>query len=222
MRLRHGRVLSPADEAHRNGLGEADGLARSQTPTGSRAAAASSARATAPMRRTRACRREGSCAGLCQMMAGKIVEIVKQVPSATSWSSGALRETRRDGSPAPGDSKPPGARRGAVFRGPGRSALGPRKRDGARSRPREGSSATTRASSHLQPLKDFHDRVDFKTLATGRGEGRGQAASSASTWAPRRPRPSWCATIDHAIVASVYLRTNGDPVRASRDCYRSP
>ena len=26
---------------------------------------------------------------------------------------------------------------------------------------------------------------------------------------------------DHAIVASVYLRTSGDPVRASRDCYRA-
>ena len=38
---------------------------------------------------------------------------------------------RRHGSPAPGDQEPPGPRRGTLLRGPGRRALGSRKRDGA-------------------------------------------------------------------------------------------
>ena len=72
----------------------------------------------------------------------------------------------------------------------------------------------------LPPLKDFTGRVEFKTI--GRGDIRpgdecilGLDVGSTTTKAVLMRRS------DSALLFSVYLRTNGDPVGASRECYRS-
>jgi predicted CoA-substrate-specific enzyme activase len=70
-----------------------------------------------------------------------------------------------------------------------------------------------------RPLKEAESLVDFKTAPRGAllpgddcilGLDVGSTTTKAVLMRKR----------DAAIVASVYLRTNGDPVRASRDCYR--
>ncbi|MFC1886627.1 acyl-CoA dehydratase activase-related protein, partial [Thermodesulfobacteriota bacterium] len=72
----------------------------------------------------------------------------------------------------------------------------------------------------LIPLKDFEDRVSFKTIEKGivrKGDEciLGLDVGSTTTKAVLLRKS------DDAILASIYLRTDGDPVGASRQCYRS-
>ncbi|MBU2252671.1 MAG: activase, partial [Proteobacteria bacterium] len=80
----------------------------------------------------------------------------------------------------------------------------------------------TRATSFdsLPPLTDFAGQVEFKTMERdtirpGDACVLGLDVGSTTTKAVLIRRA------DHALLASVYLRTNGDPVGASRRCYRS-
>lgn len=80
----------------------------------------------------------------------------------------------------------------------------------------EGSSAFAR----LAPLADFEGMVEFKSIeraAIRPGDVciLGLDVGSTTTKAVLLRQP------DHALLASVYLRTSGDPVGASRQCYRS-
>jgi len=72
----------------------------------------------------------------------------------------------------------------------------------------------------LPPLNAAADKVEFKTIERGAVRSGDQCilgldVGSTTTKAVLMRR------IDHALLASVYLRTNGDPVGASRSCYRS-
>ena len=72
----------------------------------------------------------------------------------------------------------------------------------------------------LPPLQDFADQVEFKTIETDTVKATddcilGLDVGSTTTKAVLMRKA------DDAMLASVYLRTNGDPVGASRKCYRS-
>ena len=72
----------------------------------------------------------------------------------------------------------------------------------------------------LAPLREYKKNVEFKTIDTGKirkGDDciLGLDVGSTTTKAVLLRKS------DNAMLASVYLRTNGDPVKASRDCYRS-
>ena len=70
----------------------------------------------------------------------------------------------------------------------------------------------------LSPLRDFENMVEFKTMETGEVRAGdtfilGLDVGSTTTKAVLLRKD------DNAICASIYLRTNGDPVGASRQCY---
>ncbi|MBN1930380.1 MAG: activase [Desulfobacterales bacterium] len=72
----------------------------------------------------------------------------------------------------------------------------------------------------LKPLRDFEEMVEFKSLTVGAIQPGdkcvlGLDVGSTTTKAILLRKS------DDAMLASVYLRTNGDPVGASRKCYRS-
>ncbi|MBE9543346.1 MAG: activase, partial [Proteobacteria bacterium] len=72
----------------------------------------------------------------------------------------------------------------------------------------------------LPPLKDFESLVEFKTIETDNVRSGdvcilGLDVGSTTTKAVLLRKS------DNAMLASVYLRTNGDPVGASRQCYQS-
>ncbi|MEK6194443.1 MAG: activase, partial [Deltaproteobacteria bacterium] len=74
------------------------------------------------------------------------------------------------------------------------------------------------AFASLPPLPDYAEQVTFKTMEKGRvSPGRecilGLDVGSTTTKAVLLGKN------DHALLASIYLRTNGDPVGASRHCY---
>ena len=73
---------------------------------------------------------------------------------------------------------------------------------------------------NLPPLEQFADQVEFKTMATGQVQPTddcilGLDVGSTTT------KAVLMRTTDNAVLASVYLRTSGDPVGASRRCYDS-
>ncbi len=72
----------------------------------------------------------------------------------------------------------------------------------------------------LDPLRNFEDMVEFKTIEMGEVRSRdvcilGLDVGSTTTKAILLRKE------DDALLASVYLRTAGDPVGASRQCYHS-
>jgi len=160
-------------------------------------------------------------AGLCRMMATKITELLKKVErrnvmitGGTTRNSIMTEYLRQD---IPGlvipDEAPFFEALGAALWGldhqtapyPGREHL------------LRSEEATF---DSLPPLKDSQPLVEFKNLEFGRVQAGdrcilGLDVGSTTTKAVLMRRS------DRAILASVYLRTSGDPVQASRRCYRA-
>ena len=131
VRLGDGRVLPAADQAPRNGRGRGDGACPVSEPLPR----------LGPMQcllqeRLYPCGQQGRSEG--EDRGGPVPDDGGQdrrdpPPGAPARHHGHRRhgaKRRRHGLPAQGNQKPPGPRRGALLRGPGRSTLGPRKRNG--------------------------------------------------------------------------------------------
>ena len=160
-------------------------------------------------------------AGLCRMMANKILELLKKVDRRNIMVAGGtarnhtmIQYLQQD---IPGlivpEQAPYFEALGAALWAldnqtspyPGRSKL----------------LLTEMATfDHLPPLQDYADQVEFKTLTSGQIQAQddcilGLDVGSTTTKAVLLRKR------DNALLASIYLRTSGDPVGASRKCYRS-
>ncbi len=160
-------------------------------------------------------------AGLCQMMANKILELLKKVERRNIMITGGtacnrmmVEYLRRE---IPGLIVPEEA---PYFEALG-AALWTLEHD---TRPFAGRAqlfVTEIASfDSLAPLRDYENQVEFKHMETGTLQAGdscilGLDVGSTTTKAVLLRRA------DDAMLASVYLRTNGDPVGASRQCYRA-
>ena len=74
--------------------------------------------------------------------------------------------------------------------------------------------------SFLKPLSAYKDRVAFKSLNTQFARN-GDKCIIGLDVGSTTTKAVIMRMSDNAMLASVYLRTNGDPIRASRNCYRS-
>jgi len=202
-------------------VGEATGLARSQSPYRVSGRCSVFCKSDCTHAANKGVPKGRIVAGLCQMMAGKIVEILHQVPrrdimviGGTAQNDVVMDHLRREIKNLRVPDEAPyfealGAALWALenetapFPGSGRLFLD------------EKSSFTT-----LRPLDDFRDRVDFKPARRGEA-GAGERLILGLDVGSTTTKAVLMRDIDHAIVASVYLRTDGDPVRASRECYRA-
>jgi len=72
----------------------------------------------------------------------------------------------------------------------------------------------------LPPLRDFEDKVDFKSIETKRIQSGDECILGLDVGSTTT-KAILLNTADDGILASVYLRTNGNPVGASRECYSS-
>ena len=158
-------------------------------------------------------------AGLCKMMAGKILELLKKVPrrnimicGGTSQNHMMIDYLRKE---IPGLIVPEEA---PYFEALG-AALWALEHE---TTPFPGTARLfhTQSASFecLPPLSNFHQQVEFRDLPMGRIHSGdicllGLDVGSTTTKAVLIRKS------DQAILASVYLRTNGDPVEASRQCY---
>ena len=158
-------------------------------------------------------------AGLCQMMANKILELLKKIERRDIMLTGGTSRNRMMveylQKEIPGLIVPEQA---PYFEALG-AALWAIEHE---TRPYPGDSALIRseisAFDRHAPLADFEDMVTFETIEQGdvRSDDTciiGLDVGSTTTKAILM-RES-----DDAILASIYLRTDGDPVGASRKCY---
>jgi predicted CoA-substrate-specific enzyme activase len=160
-------------------------------------------------------------AGLCKMMANKILELLKKVDRKNIMVAGGTAQNqvmieylRQE---IPGLIVPPEAPyfealgaalwalENATVPYPGRSSLLLNE---------------VATFENLSPLQNFADQVEFKTVETGHIQTAdtcilGLDVGSTTTKAVLMRNS------DDAMLASVYLRTNGDPVGASRNCYQA-
>ncbi len=72
----------------------------------------------------------------------------------------------------------------------------------------------------LPPLQDFLDQVEFKTMEKDKIRS-GDTCILGLDVGSTTTKAILLRTTDNALLASIYLRTNGDPVGASRKCYHS-
>ncbi len=158
-------------------------------------------------------------AGLCRMMANKILELLKKVDRRNIMVTGgtALNHTmieylQKD---IPGLIVPQEA---PFFEALGAALWALENRTS----PYPGLSnllmAEVASFDNLPPLQDYADQVEFKTLTGGRINSGddcilGLDVGSTTTKAVLLRKN------DNAMLASIYLRTSGDPVGASRKCY---
>ncbi len=160
-------------------------------------------------------------AGLCKMMANKILELLKKVDRKNIMIAGgtALNHTMIKYLEAdiPGLIVPAEA---PYFEALG-AALWALETETAPYPGRSGLLLKEIATfDNLPPLRDYAGQVEFKTLTTGQiqpGDNCTLGLDVGST----TTKAVLLRNADNALLASVYLRTNGDPVGASRKCYRA-
>lgn len=159
-------------------------------------------------------------AGLCQMISAKVLELLPRVGEGrilliggTSQNTAVVEFLRRE---IPDVVVPDEA---CYFEALG-TALWALEHPGRRPGDLGGLFRTGASSfSFLPPLKDFEGRVTFKETARGVAR-RGDRCIIGLDVGSTTTKAVILREEDDAILASVYLRTNGDPVGASRQCYR--
>ncbi|HNQ02531.1 MAG TPA: BadF/BadG/BcrA/BcrD ATPase family protein, partial [Syntrophales bacterium] len=203
------------------GVDEATGLARSESPYRVSGRCSVFCKSDCTHAANKGVPKGRIVAGLCQMMAGKILEILRQVPRRDIMVIGgtARNEVLMDhlrgeieNLRVPDEAPYFEALGAALWALENETAPFP----GPEKLFREGESSF----AVLRPLSDFADRVEFRP--SRRGEARaGEALILGLDVGSTTTKAVLLRCEDDTVVASVYLRTRGDPVRASRECYRA-
>lgn len=164
--------------------------------------------------------KERVTAGLCQMMALKVTELLKKteyekvmIIGGASSNTAMIHFLKKD---IPGLYIPEQAR---YFEALGAALWAFDVNTKPVREPEELFSAGEGSFSRLPVIKDFLSRVTFKE-AIRRLAKAGDECILGLDVGSTTTKAVVMRTDDNAILASCYLRTNGDPVRASRDCYR--
>jgi len=160
-------------------------------------------------------------AGLCQMMASKIVELLKKVERKNIMITGGTARNQmmieRLNEKIPGLIVPEEA---PYFEALGAALWGLEHETDGLTGISELFSSEAGSFDTLPPLQDFSQMVEFKTIKKGEirsGDTCILGLDVGSTTTKAILLRKW----DNALLASVYLRTSGDPVGASRQCYRA-
>ncbi|MEJ2657995.1 MAG: acyl-CoA dehydratase activase, partial [Desulfobacterales bacterium] len=160
-------------------------------------------------------------AGLCQMMAQKILELLKKVERKNIMITGGTARNRmmidRLREEIPGLIVPDEA---PYFEALGAALWGLEHQTTTLSATSDLFGKEAASFDTLPPLKNFSHMVEFKAIEQGviyPGDSciLGLDVGSTTTKAILMRKS------DNALLASVYLRTSGDPVGASRQCYRA-
>ncbi|SEM20576.1 CoA-substrate-specific enzyme activase, putative [Syntrophus gentianae] len=157
--------------------------------------------------------------GLCEMMSGKILEILRHLPRSNMMLiGGSARNTVMVDYLKKEISSLIIPEEAAYFEALG-CALWALEHE---TLPAPASESVIRqdvtAFHRLPPLADFLDKVDFRTMEQGIAR-EGDACILGLDVGSTTTKAVLLRQEDNRILASVYLRTNGNPVGASRACY---
>ncbi len=160
-------------------------------------------------------------AGLCEMMAGKILEILKQLPKRDMLIiGGAARNPLMIKSLKKEIENLKVPKEAAYFEAFG-AALWALKRETLPLPPvKDIFKDKVSSFSFLPPLESFREMVDFKTVPRGLPR-EGDRCILGLDVGSTTTKAVLLRISDDRILKSVYLRTGGDPVGASRACYGS-
>ena len=160
-------------------------------------------------------------AGLCKMMANKILELLKKVERRNLMLSGGTARNRmmieylkQD---IPGLIVPEEA---PYFEALGAANWALEHETAAFPGLANLFNEEISSFDRLPPLKDFAAQVEFKTMQRGHMRP-GDVCILGLDVGSTTTKAVLLRNADDAMLASVYLRTNGDPVGASRQCYQS-
>ncbi|MGD8447999.1 MAG: acyl-CoA dehydratase activase [Desulfobacterales bacterium] len=160
-------------------------------------------------------------AGLCQMMAKKILELLKKVERKNIMITGGTARNHmmieRLRMEIPGLIVPPEA---PYFEALGAALWGLEHETDKFPGTSEMFSKEAASFDTLPSLQNFEDIVEFKTIEKGKFRP-GDTCILGLDVGSTTTKAILLRKADNAILADVYLRTNGDPVGASRQCYRS-
>jgi predicted CoA-substrate-specific enzyme activase len=160
-------------------------------------------------------------AGLCRMMANKILELLKKVDRKNLMLTGGAAQNRMmveylgeeiEGLIVP-EQAPYFEALGAALWALEHETLGFSGFSNL-------FSSDTGSFDTLPPLSDFENRVEFKTMQRGHVQS-GNVCILGLDVGSTTTKATLIRKEDTALLASIYLRTNGDPVGASRECYRN-
>jgi len=158
-------------------------------------------------------------AGLCRMMAGKILEIIKQIPKNNIMVIGGCAqnsvminylEKEIENLVIPDEAPYFEALGCALWALNHETTPFP----GIEKLFKKGKSSF----ACLPPLKNFENMVEFKTASRGKAH-KGDRCIIGLDAGSTTTKAILLRMKDNKILASVYLRTSGDPVQASRNCY---
>jgi predicted CoA-substrate-specific enzyme activase len=159
-------------------------------------------------------------AGLSQVMAQKILELLKKVERRNIMIVGGTTKNRMMidylAREIPGLIVPDEA---PYFEALGAALWGLEHPTDPLPEPSEICSTAESSFDRLPPLASFLGQVDFKTLCSVAPQ-RGDRCLIGLDVGSTTTKAVLLRVEDTAVLASVYLRTNGDPVGASRRCYR--
>ena len=158
-------------------------------------------------------------AGLCQMMAGKVLEIIKQIPredimviGGTSQNSVMIDYLEREITNLVVPKEAP------YFEALGCALWALNNETVPFPETENLFKSEQDPFFYLPPLKNFESMVDFKTMQ--KGEAReGDCCILGLDVGSTTTKAIILRTSDNKILSSVYLRTSGDPVQASMECY---
>jgi len=159
-------------------------------------------------------------AGLCRMMANKILELLKKVDRKNIIITGGaarnhmmIERLREEISGLIVPDEAP------YFEALGAALWGLEHETNTLTGISELLSTEVSSFDTLPSLKDFNHMVEFKTLEKGEIQS-GDTCILGLDVGSTTTKAILLRTSDDALLASVYLRTSGDPVGASRQCYR--
>ncbi len=163
--------------------------------------------------------KERVTAGLCQMMAGKVIELLKQIPrndimiiGGCAQNSVMIDYLKREiaGLVVPGEA-PYFEALGCALWALDNNTI-----------PFHGVEHLLKKDQkiffRLPPLRNYEAVVDFKTAERGKAR-EGDRCILGLDVGSTTTKAVILRIEDDIILSSVYLRTNGNPVRASRECY---
>ncbi len=164
--------------------------------------------------------KEQVTAGLCQMMAGKVLELIRQIPKkdimvigGCARNSVMIEYLKREIENLYIPEEAP------YFESLG-CALWALDNETA---PFPGQEKLFKKDEkiffHLPPLEDATGMVEFRTTSGGSAAREGDVCICGLDVGSTTTKALLLRVADDKILASIYLRTKGDPVRASRECY---
>ena len=165
--------------------------------------------------------KEKIIAGLCEMMAGKVLELIKATKTNEIMVIGGLSKNTTMLHYLEKDiEKIFVPKNSTYFEAYGAALWGFENKCAKVEKFSDVFEENATSFTKLPPLSNYTDMVEFKTIEMSKAI-EGQRSILGIDVGSTTTKAVLLSTEDNKVTASIYLRTNGDPVGAARECYKA-